>query len=69
MRGGRNAYGGTVVLGVGLRTVPTQKHPPQIGHLAAENREQFRVRTIRFGKALPGAGNPGIRNGHGYPLA
>ena len=25
MRGGRNAHGGTVVLGVGLRTVSTQK--------------------------------------------
>ena len=23
----------------------TQEHPPQIGHLAAENREQFRVRV------------------------
>ena len=45
MRGGRNAYGGTVVLGVGLRTVPTQKHPPQIGRLAAQNRKQLWVRA------------------------
>ena len=43
MRGGRNAHGGTVVLGVGLRTVPPQKQPPQIRHLAAEKRRQFRV--------------------------
>ena len=39
MRGGRNAHGGTVVLGVGLRTVSTQKKAAQIGHLAAHNRE------------------------------
>ena len=49
MRGGRNAYGGTVVLGVGLRTVPTQKHSPQIGRLAAENSEQFGVRAAWVG--------------------
>ena len=42
MRGGRNAHGGTVVLGMGLRTVPTQKKPPQIRHLAAEKREKCR---------------------------
>ena len=46
MRGGRNAHAGTVVLGVALRTVPTQEEPPQIRHLAAENREQFGVREL-----------------------
>ena len=63
MRGGCNAHGGTVVLGVSLRTVPTQKHPPQIRHLAAENREQFGVRAAW-------AGNPpmaGRGSGNGRP--
>ena len=54
MRGGRNAHGGTVVLGVGLRTVPPQKQPPQIRHLAAEKRRQFRVRARGRGKVLQG---------------
>ena len=49
MRGGRNAYGGTVVLGVGLRTVPTQKHPPQIGRVAAHKRKQLWVRAALAG--------------------
>lgn len=44
-----------------------QKKPPQIRHLAAENRKQFRVRAVLCDKALPGAGNPGIKNGHSYP--
>ena len=60
MRGGRNAHGGTVVLGVGLRTVPPQKQPPQIGHLAAEKRRQFRVRAALTRKrpmAGRGSGN------------
>ena len=52
MRGGRNAHGGTVVLGVGLRTVPPQKQPPQIGHLAADKRGQFRVRALGRCKGL-----------------
>ena len=34
----------------------TQEHPPQIGHLAAENREQFGVRAESAGRQLwPGA--------------
>ena len=52
MRGGRNAHGGTVVLGVGLRTVPPQKEPPQIGHMAAEKRGQFRVSAALARKRL-----------------
>ena len=52
MRGGRNTHGGTVVLGVGLRTVPPQKEPPQIGHMAAEKRGQFRVRALFRRKGL-----------------
>ena len=38
----------------------TQEHPPQIGHLAADNREQFRVRAQGLGKGLRawrGSGN------------
>ena len=60
MRGGRNAHAGTVVLGVALRTVPTQEEPPQIRHLAAENREQFGVRAGLTGKALPDGVNEDI---------
>ena len=47
--------------------VPTQKHPPQIGHLAADNRKQLWVRAGLTGKALPGGVNVGIKNGHGHP--
>ena len=45
----------------------TQEHPPQIGHLAADNRRQFGVRAGLTGKALPGGVNVGIKNGHGHP--
>ena len=35
-----NAQGGAV------STVPAQEQPPQIGHLAADNRKQLRVRAL-----------------------
>ena len=41
-----NAQGGTV------SPVPTQKQPPQIRRLAAENREQFGVRAELAGRQL-----------------
>ena len=44
----------------------TQEHPPQIGHLAAENREQFRVRAQGPGKGLR-AGR-GSESGQRYSL-
>ncbi len=46
MCGGRDTHGGTVVLSVSLGAVPTQEQAAQIRHLAAENREQFRVRAL-----------------------
>ena len=45
MCGGRDTHGGTVVLSVSLGAVPTQEQAPQIGRLAADNSEQFRVRV------------------------
>ena len=45
----------------------TQEHPPQIGHLAADNRRQFGVRAALASSALPGGENPDIRSGHGHP--
>ena len=53
--------------GGAVSPVSPEKQPPQIGHLAAENREQFGVRAGLIGKALPGGVNVGIRNGHGHP--
>ena len=38
--------------GSAVSAVPTQKQPPQIGHLAAENRKQFRVRALGRCKGL-----------------
>ena len=38
--------------GSAVSAVPTQKQPPQIGHLAAENRKQFRVRARCCARAL-----------------
>ena len=52
MCGGRDTHGGTVVLSVSLGAVPTQEQAPQIGRLAADNSEQFRVRT--WVKGRPG---------------
>ena len=54
--------------GGAVSPVSPEKQPPQIEHLAADNREQFGVRTGLTGKALPGGENPDIRSGHGYPL-
>ncbi|WP_051149949.1 hypothetical protein [Desulfovibrio sp. 3_1_syn3] len=64
------SYGVTLPDAQRCRVAPvtTKKQPPQIGHLAAHNREQFRVRAGLTGKALPGEKNPDIRSGHGYPL-
>ena len=47
--------------------MPTQKQPPQIRHLAAEKRGQFRVRAARPYKALWGAGNEDIKTEHSGP--
>ena len=39
-----------------VSAVPAQKKPAQIGRLAADNREQFRVRATALGKrSWPGA--------------
>ena len=56
-----NAQGGAV------SAVPSQEQPSQIRHLAAEKREQFRIRAMLGGKALLGWENPDIRSGHGHP--
>ena len=37
-----------------------QKQAPQIRHLAADNRKQFRVRAVLPCKLLPGVGNTDI---------
>ena len=47
--------------------VAPEKQPPQIGHLAAEKRGQFRVRAMPASKVLSGGLDTGIRNEHGYP--
>ena len=46
--------------GCAVSSVPAQKKPAQIGHLAAHNREQFRVRAAFVGKALPDGVNADI---------
>ena len=33
-----------------VSAVPTQKQPPQIGRLAADNRKEFRVRALGVGR-------------------
>ena len=52
MRGGRDTHGGTVVLSVSLGAVSAQEQAPQIGRLAADNSEQFRVRAQGPGKGF-----------------
>ena len=45
-----------------LTSVSTEKQPPQIGRLAADNRKQFRVRAVLPGKALPSGESRYIRS-------
>ena len=46
--------------GGAVSAVPAQKKPTQIGRLAADKREQFRVRAAFVGKALPDGVNADI---------
>ena len=62
MCGGRDTHGGTVVLSVGLGAVPAQEQAAQIRHRITENREQFRVRAVLPGKALPSGESRYIRS-------
>ena len=50
-----------------VSAVPPEKQAPQIGHVSAHHRKQFRIRAARPGKALPDGKNPDIRSGHGHP--
>ena len=66
MCGGRDTHGGTVVLSVSLGAVPTQEQAPQIGRLAADNSEQFRVRAALAGN--PPMAELGPESGQRYSL-
>ena len=46
-----------------IAPVATEEQAPQIGRLAAENREQFRVRATALGKGL----SAGRGSGNGRP--
>ena len=60
------AYHGTVVLRIGLRAISSQKKSAQIGHLAADNREQFGVRAALAGS--PPMAGLGPESGQRYSL-
>ena len=45
-----------------VSAVPAQEQPPQIGRLVADNHEQFRVRAVLPGKALPSGESRYIRS-------
>ena len=52
----------------GISAVPSEEQPPQIGHLSAYQRKQFRVSVSESSKALPDGKNLDIKSVYGIPF-